>query len=633
MSDNSSSPDRDQQSPLFARTAGGGGSGENDGTNMGRRFLIMSAVLIAALFVTTWLSQSLVEDAPDELTYTEFLSEVESGEVASVTIGPDGRIEGTRANDSAFTTTAPTAVEDTQLIDQLRSSDVAITATPPREGGLGTLLLNLLPIILIVGFFWWMFRRARGQMGQMTNLGKSKAKQVTSERPDTRFDDIAGYEGAKEEIQEVVDYLRDPSPFRAIGARGPGGLLLVGPPGTGKTLFAKAVAGEAKVPFFSAAGSEFVEMIVGVGASRVRDLFEKARKAAPAIIFIDELDSIGRKRGSPSSIGSNNEQEQTLNQLLSELDGFDPREGVVVMAATNRAELLDAALTRPGRFDREIEIPPPVQEERLAILQLHATNKQMADDVDLERAARGTPGFSGAELENLVNEAAFIAAREDRQEIAQVDLDDARDRLLLGRRKSSSILRDEERERVAIHESGHALSAALSEKADPVAKITILPTRRALGVTEQLPLDERRLYAEAYLRDLLTIRLGGRVAERVCLGDASSGAANDLAGATQIATKMVRDFGLSDKLGPISYASEGQEGGAPPGMRQRPYAQDTQLQIDQEVVRLLREAEERATKLLEQHRDALDELTRRLLDQETVDGSVVYELVGRERPT
>ena len=607
----------------------------NTGPNMGQRWLLFALVLVLALPLTAWLTGALFGTEPDDLSYSQFVSAVEDGNVESVTIGADGRISGMRTDDSSFTTVAPVALEDTALLETMREAGVEIRATPPSQGGFLSLLIGFLPFLLLIGFFWYMARRARGQMGPMSqlgNLGRSRAKDVSAERPDVRFDDIAGYRGAKEEIQEVVDYLRDPSRFRALGARGPGGLLLVGPPGTGKTLFARAVAGEANVPYFSSAGSEFVEMIVGVGASRVRDLFDKARKNAPAIVFIDELDSIGRRRGSQTSIGSNNEQEQTLNQLLSELDGFDPREGVVVMAATNRAELLDPALTRPGRFDREIEIPVPIQRERQAILGLHASEKPMADDVDLERVARGTPGFSGADLENLINEAAFAAARAERSEITQADLDTARDRLLLGRRQDAAVLRDVERERVAVHEAGHALVAVLSEEADPVAKITILPTRRALGVTEQLPLDERRLYPEGYLRDVLAVRFGGRVAERLCIGSASSGAANDLAGATSIATKMVRDFGLSDEVGPISYAAQEEDGGGPL-MRERPYAQDTQRRIDEAVVRLLREAEERAGKLLETHRDALDELAGELLEEETVDGRRVYDLVGRTPPT
>ena len=607
-----------------------------DPTNMGRQWLRLSLVLVVALFLTSWLSQTFLQPSTDELTYSGFLGEVEAGDVASVTIGPEGRIEGERTDGSGFTTVAPTALDDSGLVDQLRDAGVEIDATAPTGGGLLTLIANLLPFLLLVGVFWWMMRRARGQMGQFTGLGRSKAKEVSQERPDVTFDDIAGYDGAKEEISEVVAYLRDPDRFRKLGARGPGGLLLVGPPGTGKTLFARAVAGEAHVPFFSAAGSEFVEMIVGVGASRVRDLFDKARKQAPSIVFIDELDSIGRRRGSQSSIGSNNEQEQTLNQLLSELDGFDPREGVVVMAATNRAEMLDPALTRPGRFDREIEIPAPVQGERLAILRLHTAGKPLAGDVDLGPVARGTPGFTGADLENLVNEAAFAAARADRSEITQDDLDLARDRTLLGRRQDSSVLRDDERHRVAVHEGGHAVVAALIEDADPVAKVTILPTRRALGVTEQLPLDERRLYPEGYLRALLAVRLGGRVAEHLCLGSASSGAANDLAGATHIATRMVRDFGLSEQVGPVSYApqdhaSDG-DAGVPPAFRERPYADATQRGIDEEVVRLVREAEKQATALLEQHRDALEDLAQHLLDEETVPGRWVYDRVGRTPP-
>ena len=585
------------------------------------------ALVVGMLAIT-----SLSAPGGTDLDYSAFLDRVEAGEVETATIEPDGTIRGELADGGTYTTVAPTGVEDSDLVDTLQEQEVTISSEPESSGGWAVLLANLLPLLLIGGVIWWFVRRSKGQMGQLTSVGKSKAKVLEAERPDVGFDDVAGYDGVKQEVREVIDYLRDPSRYEAVGARGPGGVLLVGPPGTGKTLLARAVAGEADVPFISAAGSEFVEMLVGVGASRVRDLFEKAREKAPAIIFIDELDSIGRKRGGATTIGSNNEQEQTLNQLLAEMDGFDPSSGVVVIAATNRPEMLDEALLRPGRFDRQIEVPAPTQGERLAILRVHTRGKPLGDDVDLEQVARGTPGFSGAQLENVTNEAAIVAVRADREELRQADFEEARDRVILGRRQDSDILRPEERRRVAVHEAGHAVVAALCEDADPVSKVTILPTRRALGVTEQLPLDERRLYAESWLRDSLRVRMGGRVAELELLDEASSGAANDLATATDLATRMVRDFGLSDEIGPVGYASEEQGGSVPPALRGKPYAEETQRALDEEVARLLREAEDGARALLRENRDALEALVARLEEDELVDGDVVYELVGRERP-
>ena len=408
---------------------------------------------------------------------------------------------------------------------------------------------------------------------------------------------------------------------------------MIGPPGTGKTLIARAVAGEADVPFFSVAGSSFVEMFVGVGAARVRDLFTEARKRAPAIIFVDEIDAIGSRRAGTGVVVANDEREQTLNQLLSEMDGFDMASGIVVLAATNRPEVLDPALLRPGRFDRQITIPLPNLAEREAILAVHCRGKKLADDVDLNVVARGTPGFSGADLANLVNEAAINAVRAGRDVLTAADFDQARDRILLGRRESSNVLLPEEKHAVAVHESGHALVAALSEHADPVAKVTILPAGMALGVTEQLPLVERHLYGEDYLHDSLAVRLGGRAAELVVLGQGSTGAANDLAQATGLAVKMVREFGLSSAIGPVGYPVGGSVflGGGGAEMTSRPFAEQTQAAIDAEVARLLREAEQRATELLKEHRERLDRLTRLLIEQETVDGSVVYALVGRPR--
>jgi len=407
-------------------------------------------------------------------------------------------------------------------------------------------------------------------------------------------------------------------------------VLMVGPPGTGKTLLARAVAGEAQVPFFSVTGSSFVEMFVGVGAARVRDLFSEARKRSPAIIFIDEIDAIGQRRAGQGAVVANDEREQTLNQLLAEMDGFEPTMGIVVLGATNRPEVLDPALLRPGRFDRQVTVPLPNVAEREAILRVHTRGKKLAPDVDLSVVARGTPGFSGADLANLDNEAAIFAVRQNRNVLSAADFDAARDRIL-GRREGSNVLLPEEKYAVAVHESGHALVAALSENADPVAKVTILPAGQTLGVTEQLPLVERHMYSEDYLYDSLNVRLGGRAAELVVLGQGSTGAGNDLAGATDLAVKMVREFGMSPVVGPVGYPEGGSVflGGGGPGMSSRPFAEATQAVIDGEVAKLLREAEERAVNLLKTHRPELDALVSLLLERETVDGSDVYRLAGR----
>ena len=554
--------------------------------------------------------------------------------MASVTLRADGSVTGELDDEESFTSDVPVAVEDQDLLATLQEQGVEVDAAPaPTPGLLVTLFANLLPFLLLGGLVWFFLRRARdgGGMNPLSGMGKSKAKVTSAERPPTRFDDVAGYDGVKREVAEIVDYLRDPAKYKALGAKGPGGVLMAGPPGTGKTLLARALAGEAEVPFLSAAGSEFVEMLVGVGASRVRDLFEKARELAPAIIFIDELDSLGRKRGGGNTIGSNNEQEQTLNQLLSEMDGFDPTTGIVVVAATNRPEMLDEALTRPGRFDRRIDVGAPSQADRLAILRLHARGKVLSDDVDLPRVARATTGFTGAELENLLNEAALIAVREERQEITDADLAAARDRLVLGRRDDSVVLTVEEQRRVAVHEAGHAIVAATHDEADPVSRVSILNSGNALGVTHLLPHTERRLMPEGVLRARMHVAMGGRAAELIVLKEASSGAQNDLMQATRVATTMVRDLGLSERLGPVGYADPSQAS-VPPAMRSRPFSEDTQRALDEEVARLLRESEEHALATLRQHRGALDELVERLLEEETLGGDVVYELVGRERP-
>jgi len=574
--------------------------------------------------------------ASTSLSYSQFLADASAHQVKTIAIATTagGTSTGTLTNGKSYTVVIPPQAQQS-FLTQLQSDKVQITATPAGNGFGTELLIYLIVFGLPIGLSIWLFRRiskggAGGLQGVM-GVGRSRAKVFDEERPQTKFTDVAGYEGAKSEIAEVVDFLRKPDRYTRAGAMVPRGVLMVGPPGTGKTLLARAVAGEADVPFFSVTGSSFVEMFVGVGAARVRDLFTEARKRAPAIIFIDEVDAIGQRRsGGAGGYVANDEREQTLNQLLAELDGFEPTTGIVVLAATNRPEILDPALLRPGRFDRQVTIPLPNVHERSAILAVHCRGKELSN-VDLTAIARGTPGFSGADLANLVNEAAIFAVRAGRDTLTAVDFDEARDRIILGRREGSNVLLPEEKHAVAVHESGHALVAALSEHADPVAKVTILPAGQTLGVTEQLPMVERHMYGEDYLYDSLAVRLGGRAAELVVLGQGSTGAANDLAGATELAIKMVREFGLSKSLGPVGYPEGGSVflGGGGPGMSSRPFAEATQAEIDREVARLLRQAEQRAIETLNGHRSELDALVAELLERETVDGSDVYRLAGR----
>jgi cell division protease FtsH len=595
-----------------------------------RHWLLVAGVAITAgLFVFSGMHRT---STPKQLSFTAFQADVSANLVKTATIGTTGHVSGSFIKGATYTTQIPTALQDTSLNQLLSAHRVQVTGSPPSSGlTLVSIIGDLLPLLLFVGFFMYISRRAKRQLGgagiggRLMGIGGSKAKVYDEERPTTRFTDIAGYDGAKQEVSEVVDFLKNPDRYTKAGAIGPKGVLMVGPPGTGKTLMARAVAGEAEVPFFALTGSSFVEMFVGVGASRVRDLFADARKRAPSIIFIDEIDAIGGKRG--SGFGGNDEREQTLNQMLAEMDGFDPATDVVVIAATNRPESLDPALLRPGRFDRTVEIPLPNLAERSAILKVHTKGKHLAPDVDLGVVARGTPGFSGADLANLVNEATLHAVRFDRSIVDAGDFDAARDRLLLGRRDSSNALLPEEQHSVAVHETGHALVAALSPHADPVAKVTILPAGQALGVTEQLPEDERRLYPESYLLDSLAVRLGGRAAEVLILGEASTGASNDLAGATSLATKMVREWGLSKRLGPIGYSNDGPGYLGESGFSSRPYAEATQRAIDEEVAQLLRNAEARATHLLSTHRTELDQVVALLIEHETIDGTQLMEIV------
>jgi len=590
-----------------------------------RSWLLPIGLLLSLLLLL--LPNQMEQGRVTELTYApELKGKIAAGEVKSVEIGSDGHIEGTLKDGTKFKSSYPTNLQDDEFTKLLDDHDVEVKAVGPRTS-LASVLLSLLPLLVFIGIFVWLGRSARRQLAGMGGIGRARSRVFDAERPETTFGEVAGYEGAKREVTEVVDFLRYPDRYRRAGAVGPKGVLMVGPPGTGKTLLARAVAGEAHVPFISVTGSSFVELFVGVGAARVRDLFAEARKRAPSIVFIDEIDAIGQRRG--GQLVSNDERDQTLNQMLSEMDGFDPATGVVVMAATNRPETLDPALLRPGRFDRQVVIPLPTQRERRAILAVHARGKQLGPDVELEVVARGTPGFSGADLANLVNEAAIFAVRAGRDVIMAVDFSEARDRVLLGRRDSSNALLPDEQRAVAVHESGHALVAAISTHGDPVAKVTILPAGQALGVTEQLPIDERHLYTEGYLKDSLAIRMGGRVAEQLVFGETSTGAANDLAGATDLATRMVREFGMSPALGPVGFASGSPLYLGAEEVRSRPYAEATQRVVDEEVANLLRQAEQRATAMLTQHRDALERLTELLLERETVDGTDVDQVLGR----
>jgi cell division protease FtsH len=594
------------------------------------RHWLWPVALIA--FLVLWLVLPTVHTSQVSLSYSQFLSRVGSHQVKTVTLGSGGQASGTLTNGSSYATVIPSQAGQ-QFLNDLQAAHVEITASTPGPSFGSEVLTWVLLLSPFLLFGWLWMRLSRGAAGQLQGVlgaGRSRAKVFDAERPQTRFNDVAGYDGAKAEIVEVVDFLRNPDRYRRAGATPPRGVLMVGPPGTGKTLIARAVAGEAEVPFFSVAGSSFVEMFVGVGAARVRDLFGEARKRAPVIVFIDELDALGQRRAGSGAVVANDEREQTLNQLLTEMDGFDPAEGIVVLAATNRPEVLDPALLRPGRFDRQITIPLPNLSEREAILHVHCRGKKLDPGVDLNVVARGTPGFSGADLANLVNEAAINAVRDGREVITATDFDTARDRIILGRREGSNVLLPEEKHAVAVHEAGHALVAALSPRADPVAKVTILPAGQALGVTQQLPLVERHLYGEDYLTQTLAVRLGGRAAELVEFGQGSTGAANDLASATDLATKMVREFGLSPAIGPVGYPEGGSVflGAGGPGMSSRPFAEATQAVVDAEVARLLREAEEQAVSLLRAHQSELHSLVALLLEQETVDGDAVYQVLG-----
>ncbi len=617
------------------------GSTKPDSPPRWTRWMVWAALL--AIFGVIVLPNLISRDASEEIPYRELISSLEEQKLrkeeaqGAFTLRPDdvervqinnttGDIFGWRENNTTFRTTGPTELPeaDYNLISSAIGESVEFTR--PSTSIWSTLLPLLLPVGLLILFFWWMQRRAQGQMSGIMSIGRSRAKTYSTERPATTFEDVAGYEHTKQEITEVVDFLKEPEKFARIGARIPKGILLVGPPGTGKTLIARAVAGEAGVPFLSVTGSDFMEMFVGVGASRVRDLFQSARKMGRAIIFIDEIDSIGRKRGAGLG-GGHDEREQTLNQMLSEMDGFEATDGIVMMAATNRPDILDPALLRPGRFDRQVVVPLPELEDRREILKVHVKGKSVHNDVDLTVLARGTPGMSGADLSNLVNEAALTAVRAGSDSISAWHFESARDRVLIGQQRESMALSGEEKKAVAYHEAGHAVCAASLPHADPLHKVSVIPSGMALGVTMQLPEHERHIYRQNYIEDTLVVRMGGRVAEELVFGVVSTGANDDLVGATQMAKKMVREWGMSERLGPMAWGSHSEVFLGEEIVSTREYSDETARLIDEEVERILRNQEERCRKLLTVRRLALDLVANALLEKESIPGSEVVRLL------
>ncbi|TML17888.1 MAG: ATP-dependent zinc metalloprotease FtsH [Actinobacteria bacterium] len=584
-------------------------------------WLLAGAVI--AIFVASLAAPS---GNRDKIDYGALLTRAADGKVDNVKIdNTNGHITGQLTDGTKFSTTGPIPLPeaDNALLLQKVSK---VEFSTPQANIFWTLVPYLLPIVLLVGFFVWMQRRAQGQMGNIMSIGRSRAKAYTTERPKTTFADVAGYSGVKQEVREVVDFLRFPDRFSQIGARTPKGVLLVGPPGTGKTLIARAVAGEAGVPFLSVTGSDFMEMFVGVGASRVRDLFDTARKLGRAIIFVDEIDSIGRKRGAGLG-GGHDEREQTLNQMLSEMDGFEATEGIVMMAATNRPDILDPALLRPGRFDRQVVVPLPELDDRIEILKVHTKGKRIASDVDVTIVARGTPGMSGADLSNLVNEAALFAVRAGDDQVRMRHFDEARDRVIMGQRRESLVLSEREKQLTAYHEAGHAVTATVLPTADPIHKVTILPIGMALGATQQLPAEERHSYDQTFLEERLIVFMGGRMAEELVFGVVSTGANNDLVSATELARKMVREWGMSDRIGPMAWGSQGMVFLGEDLMHTRDYSDETARVIDEEVEKVLRGMEDRCRDLLIEHRNALDLVARALLEHETIDGAEVTRLI------
>jgi cell division protease FtsH len=590
-----------------------------------KRTLIMLAIMLAVQFL---LFRPFADKA-DEWTYTQFKQAVAAGTVQQVEIG-ESLIEGVTADETRFTVIR---VEDQALLDDLNNSQVEVIGKLETTSGLWSVLGMLLPFALMAGFWYWIMKRSRsgGSSSGVFSMGKSKARMFQPEQTGITFDDVGGAGEAVTDLLEVTEFLKDPTRFQRLGGRVPRGVLLVGPPGTGKTLLAKATAGQAGVPFFSLSGSEFVEMFVGVGASRVRDLFEQAKKHQPSIIFIDEIDAIGARRSGYGSMGTHEEREQTLNQLLAEMDGFDSRQDVIVMAATNRPEILDPALLRPGRFDRQVMVDLPDLAGRAQILNIHARGVRFAPEVDLEAIARITPGFSGADLANIINEAALLAARTDRLSVEMLDLEEAIERVMAGSERRTRVMNSQEKRTVAYHEAGHALVASLTPGVDPVHKVTIVPRGQALGYTMQLPEQDRYLLTESELKARLAVLLGGRAAEAVTFGQVSTGASDDLERATDLARRMVTEYGMSPAAGPVRLAASAGSGYLynQSGLDPRVSPQ-TSTQVDTETRRIIEEALTTAWDLLDRHPDGLQRLAELLIEQETISGETVTRILLSE---
>lgn len=602
-----------------------------------RRQIGFSVVYVLIAILGMWMFQELffrpMIIRQTEVPYSRFLSDLSSGKITTVTLGPDRIYYVTLDKHGQEEIHNSVRVEDKDLVDRLIAAKVKFQAQPPTSG-IGTALLGWLIPLLPLALIWYVIYRKMGQGGAgVMSIGKSRAHEIAGEMTGVKFSDVGGVNEVEVELKEIIDFLKDPDRFTRMGAKLPKGVLLVGPPGTGKTLLAKATAGEAGVPFFSISGSDFVEMFVGVGAARVRDLFEQAKRKAPCIVFIDEIDAIGQARATVGTIGANDEREQTLNQLLAEMDGFEPNQGVVIMAATNRPEILDPALLRPGRFDRQIQVGLPTEDGRRQILKIHTRNVKLAPDVDLDRVAQITAGFSGADLANIVNEAALLAVRRNADAVSMEDLDRAIERVVAGLRKKVP-LKQEIKRRVAYHEGGHALVAALLPHTDPVHKVNIIPTAKgALGYTMQMPEEDQYLLSEEELKERLAVLLGGRAAELIVFDEPSTGAANDLERATDLARRMVTEFGMAEALGPVRYAPEAGSGYLRQPSAVRPdLSPETANLIDKETRRLVEEAQSRAVSLLRENEGALHRVAQLLQAREVISGEEIKKILGEAEP-
>jgi len=581
----------------------------------------MIGIMVILLFNLLNAPQKTQED----IIFSEFMTKLEADQIDEVTI-KENSITGRFKDGTKFKSYSP---EYPQLISTLRSKSVKITVKPPDQN---PWYINFFftwgPIIFIAVIWIFFMRQMQSGGNKALSFGKSKARLISEKSVKITFSDVAGIEEAKGEVQEIIDFLKDPHKFQKLGGKIPKGVLLVGAPGTGKTLLAKAIAGEAGVPFFSISGSDFVEMFVGVGASRVRDLFEQAKKSAPCIIFIDEIDAVGRHRGAGLG-GGHDEREQTLNQLLVEMDGFEGNEGIIIIAATNRPDVLDPALLRPGRFDRQVVVPLPDVKGRLEILKVHTRNIPVDEGVNLEKIARGAPGFSGADLANLVNEAALLAARNSKTKVENSDLEAAKDKVLMGVERKSMIISEEEKKNTAYHEAGHALVAKLTVGTDPIHKVSIIPRGRALGVTQQLPIDDKYTYSKDYLIKALRVLMGGRAAEEIALHHMTTGAGNDIERATELARKMVTVWGMSEKLGPLTFGKKDEQIFLGREIAQhKDYSEKTAVEIDEEVRRLVTEAYVEAKSLLEKNYDILDAFAKTLLEKETMDSPEIDAMIA-----